>query len=61
MSLQWVVSGIPTPPTTEHVVLFASEERCKQAAEAIKTEISAPISGDVKTYGRVVCFARKDK
>ena len=60
VSLQWVVAGVATPPTTQQVVLFANEERCKKAAEAIRAEINEPIAG-VQTYGRMICFVRKDK
>lgn len=63
VSLQWIVYGSPTPPTTQHVEPFASEELCNKAAEALKAELNAPIQQGqrVVTLGRVVCFARKDK
>jgi hypothetical protein len=62
VSLQWIVLGSPTPPTTQIIQPFASEELCNKAAEAIRTEINAPITGQrVQTLGRVVCFATKDK
>ena len=63
VSLQWVVSGSPTPPTTSQIQSFASEELCNKAAEAIRTELNAPIPGQLRaqTLGRVVCLLRKDK
>jgi hypothetical protein len=62
VSLQWIVFGSPTQPTTQQIQPFASEELCKKAAEAIRTEINAPIVNQrVQTLGRVVCVARKDK
>lgn len=60
VSLQWVVAGTPTSPTTDSVVLFPSEDRCRAAAAAVRDEISKPIQ-NVTTYGRVVCLQRKDK
>jgi hypothetical protein len=62
VSLQWIVFGSPTPPTTQQIQSFASEEFCNKAAEAIRAEINAPIAGQrVQTLGRVVCVLRKDK
>jgi hypothetical protein len=63
VSLQWIVLGSPTNPTTQQIDRFASEELCNKAAEAIKAEINAPIGGAqrVQTLGRVVCIARRDK
>lgn len=63
VSLQWVVFGSPTPPTTQVIQPFASEELCDKAAEAIKSEINTQIGGTqrVQTLGRVVCVQRKDK
>jgi hypothetical protein len=63
VSLQWVVFGSPTPPTTQVIQPFASEELCNKAAEAIKNEINTQIGGTqrVQTLGRVVCVQRKDK
>ena len=62
VSLQWIVFGSPTPPTTQQIQSFASEELCNKAAEAIRAEINAPIPGQrVQTLGRIVCFVRKDK
>jgi len=63
VSLQWIVFGSPTPPTTEQIQPFASEELCKKAAEAIRAEFNAPIPGQLRTQtlGRVVCLLRKDK
>ncbi len=62
VSLQWVVFGSPTPPNTELIQPFASEELCNKAADAIKNEINAPVPAQrVVTFGRVVCLLRKDK
>jgi hypothetical protein len=63
VSLQWVVYGSPTAPTSEQIGRFPSEELCKKAAEAVKTEINIPIGGTqrVQTLGRVVCLELKDK
>jgi hypothetical protein len=63
VSLQWVVFGSPTPPTTQVLQPFASEELCNKAAEAIKNEINTQIGGTqrVQTLGRVVCVQSKDK
>ena len=62
VSLQWIVLGSATQPTTQLIQPFASEELCTKAAEAIRAEINAPIpSQRVQTLGRVVCLVRKDK
>jgi hypothetical protein len=62
VSLQWVVFGSPTQPTSQQIDRFASEELCNKAAEAIRTEINAPIAGQrVQTLGRIVCVARSSK
>jgi hypothetical protein len=62
VSLQWIVFGSPTPPTTQQIQPFPSEELCNKAAEAIRNEISTPIPGQrTQTLGRVVCLQRKDK
>jgi hypothetical protein len=63
VSLQWVVSGSPTPPNTMLIESFASEELCKKAADAIKAEIEVPVPGQqrVGTLGRVTCLLRKEK
>ncbi|HEX2653111.1 MAG TPA: hypothetical protein VHN11_05615 [Xanthobacteraceae bacterium] len=63
VSLQWVVSGSPTPPNTMHIDSFASEELCKKAADAIKAEIEVPVAGQqrVMTMARVTCLQRKEK
>jgi hypothetical protein len=63
ISLQWVVYGSPTQPTTQIIQPFTSEELCNKAAEAIKTEINTQVGGNqrVQTLGRVVCVERKDK
>jgi hypothetical protein len=63
VSLQWIVFGSPTQPTTQVIQPFASEELCHKAAEALRNEINAPLGGAqrVQTLGRVVCLLRKDK
>jgi hypothetical protein len=62
VSLQWIVLGSPTQPTSQQIQPFASEELCNKAAEAVRAEINAPIPGQrVQTLGRVVCFPLKDK
>jgi hypothetical protein len=59
VSLQWIVYGSPTQPTTQQIDRFASEELCNKAADAIKAEINAPLGAQrVQTLGRVVCIAR---
>ncbi|MGJ4892922.1 hypothetical protein ACQR1Y_32385 [Bradyrhizobium sp. HKCCYLRH3099] len=62
VSLQWVVFGSPTQPTTQVIDSFPSEQLCNKAAEAIRAEINTPISGQqrLQTIGRVICFMRKD-
>lgn len=61
VSLQWIVLGSPTQPTSQVIQNFASEELCNKAAEAIRNEINTPIQAQrVQTVGRVVCL-RKDK
>jgi hypothetical protein len=61
ISLEWVVLGSPTIPSTTQIAPFASEELCKKAAEVIRTEMDAPIpSQRAQVLSRVVCFA-KDK
>ncbi|MET0675217.1 MAG: hypothetical protein ABW175_05405 [Bradyrhizobium sp.] len=62
VSLQWIVYGSPTPPTTQQIETFPTEQLCTKAADALKHEIEAPIAGGrVLTVGRVVCLLRKDK
>jgi hypothetical protein len=63
VSLQWIVFGSPTQPTTQVIQPFASEELCHKAAEALRNEINAPLGGAqrVQTLGRVVCLLRTDK
>ncbi len=62
VSLQWVVYGSPTNPTTQQIDGFTSEELCNKAAEAIKAEINAPVGAQrVLTLGRIVCIARTEK
>jgi hypothetical protein len=62
VSLQWIVFGSPTQPTSQQIQPFASEELCNKAAEAIKAEINAPIPNQrTQTLGRIVCVQTKDK
>ena len=63
VSLQWIVFGSPTPPTTQIIQPFASADLCNKAAEQIRNEINAPLGGNqrVQTLGRVVCLERKEK
>jgi hypothetical protein len=62
VSLQWIVLGSPTNPTSQQIDGFASEELCKKAAEAIRAENNTPLGAQrVQTLGRVVCIERKDK
>lgn len=63
VSLQWVVSGSPTPPNTTIIDSFASEQLCKKAADSIKSEIEVPAPGQqrVSTLARVTCLQRKEK
>jgi hypothetical protein len=62
VSLQWIVLGSPTQPTSQQIQGFASEELCSKAAEAIKAEINAPIGAQrVQTMGRIVCVQTKNK
>jgi hypothetical protein len=63
VSLQWVVYGSPTPPTSQVIQPFASRDLCNKAADAIRSEINAPIAGSprVETLGRVVCLQRTEK
>jgi hypothetical protein len=62
VSLQWIVLGSPTQPTSQQIQPFASEALCNKAAEAVRTEINAPIPGQrVQTLARVVCLQLKDK
>jgi methionine aminopeptidase len=62
VSLQWLVLGSPTQPTSQQIQPFATEALCNKAAEAIRAEINAPIPGQrVQTLGRIVCFPLKDK
>lgn len=62
-SLQWIVYGSPTQPTTQVIQPFASEQLCQKAAEALRNEMNAPLGGGarVQTLGRVVCLLRKEK
>jgi hypothetical protein len=62
VSLQWIVLGSATQPTSQQIQHFSSEELCNKAAEAIKTEINIPITGQrTQTLGRIVCVQTKDK
>lgn len=57
-SIQWVVSGTPTAPTTWTNVNYESEELCQVAADKIITEMSKPL-GEAQTFVRAVCVLRK--
>jgi hypothetical protein len=62
VSLQWIVYGSPTQPTTQQIQSFPSQELCDKAADAIRAEISKPIAAQrIQTVGRVVCLLRKYK
>lgn len=62
VSLQWIVLGSPTQPTSQQIQSFTSEELCNKAAEAIKAEINAPIGAQrVQTLARIVCVQTKSK
>jgi hypothetical protein len=63
VSLQWIVYGSPTQPTTQLIQPFASEQLCNKAAEALRNEMNSPLGGGarVQTLGRVVCVMRKEK
>jgi hypothetical protein len=43
MSVQWVVGGSATAPTTHTIVQFQTEDSCKTAAQEIKNEMKATI------------------
>lgn len=60
VSLQWIVLGSPTQPTTQLIQSFSSQELCEKAAEAIRNEINTPIGGNqrIQTLGRVVCLQK---
>jgi hypothetical protein len=58
MSLQWVIGGSATAPTTHTMVQFQTEDLCKAAAQEIKNEMKATIQG-AETHSRVVCVRRK--
>jgi hypothetical protein len=38
VSLQWIVLGSPTQPTSQQIQSFTSEELCNKAAEAITSQ-----------------------
>jgi hypothetical protein len=62
VSLQWIVYGSPTQPTTQQIQSFPSQELCDKAADAVRNEINAPLAnGRIQTVGRVVCLEKKDK
>ncbi|WJR81389.1 hypothetical protein [Bradyrhizobium sp. NP1] len=63
VSLQWIVFGSPTQPTTQLIQPFPTEALCNKAADVIKNEIGTPTGAGqrVQTLGRVVCVQRKDK
>jgi hypothetical protein len=57
-SLQWVVGGVPTAPTTWTNVGFQNEQLCRAAVQAIKAEMATPIAG-AETHVRAVCVLRE--
>jgi len=61
VSLQWVVMGSPTQPTTTQIDSFTSQELCQKAADAIKAEVNGAVAQGQRSYtlSHVVCFARK--
>ena len=63
VSLQWIVYGSPTQPSTQLIQPFSSEQLCNKAADAIRNEITTQVGGNqrVQTLGRVVCVQRKDR
>jgi hypothetical protein len=58
LSIQWVVAGAGTAPTTHTIVNYQTEELCKAAAQAIKAEMAITIQG-AETHARAVCVRRK--
>jgi len=60
VSLQWIVFGSPTQPISQQIQHFSSEELCNKAAEAIRTEINAPIGRPAHSNARQDCL-RPDK
>jgi hypothetical protein len=58
LSLQWIVGGSATAPTTHTLVQFPTEQLCKAAAQEIKNEMKATIQG-AETHARAVCVQRK--
>jgi hypothetical protein len=58
MSLQWVVGGSATAPTTHTMEQFQTEDLCKAALQEIKNEMKATIQG-AETHARAVCVRRK--
>jgi hypothetical protein len=62
ISLQWIVLGSPTQPTTQQIDRFPSAELCNKAADAIRNEIDAPFANQrAQTLGRIVCIQRRDQ
>ena len=57
-SLQWVVGGVPTAPTTWTNVGYQNEQLCRAAVQAIKAEMATPIAG-AETHVRAVCVLRE--
>jgi hypothetical protein len=61
VSLQWIVFGSPTQPSTEVIQSFPSEELCNKAAESIRNEINVPFGGNQRVQiahrGKAVAVA----
>src|SRR5262245_43805834 len=57
-SLQWVVGGVPTAPTTWTNMGYQNEQLCRAAVQAIKAEMATPIAG-AETHVRAVCVLRQ--
>jgi hypothetical protein len=57
LSLQWVVAGFGTAPTTTDID-FASQELCKAAPQMLKGGMSVQIE-KVITHFRAICIRRK--
>ena len=59
MSLQWVVGGSATAPTTHTMEQFQTEDLCKAAVQEIKNEMKATIQG-AETRARRCVFDGSD-
>jgi hypothetical protein len=61
LSVQWVFAGSAVPSSnTVTLINFTSEELCRAAVQAIKSELEAPLvtGGNLQTFNRVVCVRR---